>query len=348
MKKKRIEDPLRRRIAAAKRKVAAALEKDASAETLKAAVDDLRLLQDLEQRRWRRRSLSVVAIVVAFAILVAVVLRSSYPEYADVVLAAETRAFAVVAGHSLSELSPLAVDATKIAVSARGEETAWCGDPDAPAQPGCTAVMHLRLNGLSLDPKAAARVRVDGPCFELQILAGSGKAEITFFLPAAAAAATPVLQHPPLTLAPGDSISTCTGADVLLEMRAVSQVSIAERSAGGIAEREDIPSLVRGTLTFPAIERSVELRPTDMPRIGPLSGSTLVARLHGTIDVTLVGKTTVVLSRVGTGERNLMPTRLDWLWSHKQVKAALAILGAILSAAFALRQRFLGHVGEDS
>lgn len=336
---------LRSRAAQAGQQVADALESGVPA----AELDDLRkrrdLLEDLVRRAQRRSSLMWCAVAVAVALVAAVILRYGFHlRRADVVLIASTNAFTFQNGPNQVLLNPTAIVASEIGSSLAPLRRPWCVKGDVSGRT-CELVQSLRLNGLLVNPHAIVTLRATGRCFELMVSHGTVEAAVTAFVPPSqqAPADHPIPRTEALKLTEGHTLRACAIDEVALQAKGITSLTLGDQTEGGVAERESYPALIKGTLFLGDVNRAIELRRTDVPRIRGLTESALVVRLRDSFELTVLANATAIAVD-GRGERTEMPSRLEWLRNNATIQGAFAIAAAVVAGVFAMRKRLLDEI----
>jgi hypothetical protein len=335
---------LRQRLAEVRQRLAEAVESNEPVATLEEHQKRRDVLEGMLRRLGRRRSLLWSAAAIAIALVAAVVLRYGFRlDRVGVVLNAETTAFTFVNGPAQLRLNPAAIAATEIISSESALR--WCMESGGVPQVPCEVVKSPRVNALLANANAAATVRTTGSCFELAVSRGSVQVLATAFaVPVVGASpARPVVLPRSVTLTPGHVIRACTNRGTVLQLNGVTSIIVGERSGGAIAEYESYPALSRGTLFLDDVNESIELRRTDVPRLGGLVDSALIARVSDSIELSLLAEASAITID-SRSDRSAMPSWLDWLASNPGVQGALAIAAAIVASAVALRQRLLEEI----
>jgi hypothetical protein len=345
MRKKRQNSPPDL-IAATRRRLADEVGHDKVAD-LEGLARRLRILEELERHRWRRRSILWLALTVAIAVAVALILQFAFHlKRADVVVVATTRALELVTGPTEVGVLPSEAPSSEIVVWGRLPHH-WCSGSRTPVPITCEVVGALRLTALFLNPHSSARLRAVGPCFETRIVGreGSGYAFVTFDSAAVSDPRAPSGELFKVELTPTDSITLCPTEDTVVRVVGLSSLTIGYTSDDRDAAPDDFPALLDGTLTIATTGKSLTLKKTDVPWVGGVKGGSLLARLHDPIEVAFVGTASHLSLVTGSqGPHGLMPSWLDWIRGSPASKAAIAVLASIVGAAIALRGRLLDEI----
>jgi hypothetical protein len=330
---------LHRRLTRAGQCLSEAVESGLPLETLELHEKRRDLLEGMLRRVRRRRSLAWIAVAVAVALLAAVVLQYGFHlRRTRVVLNAETGAFTFENGPNQLPLNPSTIHATEIITSV--PPIRWCTSRDPRRQIACEIVQSPRLNALLVNSRAVATVRTSGSCFELTVSRGTVQAIATAFEPGE----PPMPRSKSATLTPGHSIRTCSERPAVLQLNGIPAVTVADQSGGAIAETVSLPALIRGTLFLADVNKAIELRRTDVPRLRQLTDSMLVARLRDSIELSVLADAAEITID-SRRSQSAMPSWLQWLASNPGLQGAVAIAGAIVAAAFAARERLLEEMG---
>src|ERR1051325_724583 len=336
---------LRRQVACARQRLAEAIEADLDVAELEVLEKRVQLLERMLPRSRRRRSLAWSAVAVALIVLATVVLRYGLRlRRADAVLTASTSAFTFVNGPHQALLNPVGIAASEIS-STQPELKRWCVKGGGERNPRCETVQSLRLNSLLANPNAVATLRSAGSCFELMVSEGVVEANVTAFAPTLPDAAVeyPIPKKAHLKLMPGRSIRVCAEGEAMVQLEAIPSITVGDQGDRGVSERQVYPSLLVGTLFLPDTDQTIELRRTDVPRLGGLNNAALVARLHDPIELTMLGSASAItLDR--RRDSSAMPSCLEWLRNNPAVQGTFAVIAAVIFGAFALRQRLLDEM----
>ncbi len=325
-------DPMRLRIADAKQRLDDAIRTGAPAGNVEAIVKELELLKSLAGARLRRRATRWIAAIAAAALLLAIPLHLwLHLRSADFVLVASTNAFTIQNGSARTNLIPDGAPVKEIVVSSR----VWRNvAANATALP--TDVSDLVLTSAFLNADSSARIRANGPCFEFTVLRGGGSVNVSW--------RKPDTDFDTVDLRANDTLRFCPTLVPLVRSQNLTAITIADRTTGGLAEREDLPALLQGTLTVVNTAEVFDLRRTDVPRAGELSRPTLIARLREPIEISVVGIAGRLSVTTGTNQQSRMPSWLDVLRRSPELKTALAVIGAIIAAAIAAREHLPSEV----
>lgn len=336
---------LHQQITKVRQRLAGAIAVDRPTPELEDLRKRLDLLAGIQRRRRRRQSLAWSAVVISTAVLVAVVLGYAvHLRRVSVVLTATANAFTFVNGPNQLLFNPASIKVGKVTSSLPGVR-GYCVECAGERNAGADAVESLRLNALLINPRAVATLRASGRCFEVAVVEGSVEAMITAFAmqPPGRTAGHPIPTRQTLRLTPGHFVHACAEDEPLLQLKGITAITVGDQTGVAAAERQTYPSLLSGTLFLADTSRAIELRRTDVPYLGGLQDSNVVARARDHIELTAFANASAIT--VDTiREESVMPSWLEWLRSNPAIQGGLAALAAIVAGAFALRQRLLDEI----
>lgn len=331
-------DLLRRRIVEVRRLLTAQLEKGEGADEVEKIVRHLGFLEGLARVRRRRRSALWAVGAVAAALIAATFLRFSSLDQVETALVAETRAFVFLNGGQTANL--LSTGVLLREVTAEGQDIALCTDPRKFRPYECKPAAALRLNTVEVYKGATVAVRQIGSCFEVAVFEGGASADVSALPPAGQGR----WGLEDLEVGPGESFSFCPAEGATLHCRGIASMMVGDRMGSGRADQEDAPALAKASLSIPSVSKSERFLGTEILRFGDLENGVAVARLSVPMELSLVGRAKRLTVETGSHQRDLMPSKLDWLLEAPKLKAALAFLAAILGAVVAVRERWLGEL----
>jgi len=335
-------DLLRQRITETRKLLDVQLQQNKEAAVVEKTVNYLGVLEDLARGHRRRRSAFWAVGAVVVVLIAVTLLRFSALDRVDMALVAETRAFVFRNGQESVNVLP--VGALLREVTAEGQALALCTDPRKLRPFPCKPEAAVRLNRLEVYRDATVAVRQTGSCFEVAVLEGGAKADVTALAPGGQGR----WRFETLKMGPGESFGFCPTEGATLHGRGIAWMMVGDRTGIGLAEQEDAPALSQASLSLPSVAKSERFLGTEILRFGGLENGVAVARLGSSIDLSLVAKARRLSVQTGLHGRSLMPSQLDRILEAPKLKAALAFLTALLGTLVAVRERWLGEVGRSS
>jgi len=314
------------------------LARNCSSDSLHGLLQQLEDIERLLQRHNRRRTLVWSTSVALAAVGTSLLLHTVKLGRAPVSLVATTDAFVVenadVSANALVDAAAL----RDLSLSAGGNEV--CLTTDAEAS-NCAQTAVLKLNTVVVNARSTIMIRKERRCFEVHVFDG-GAAVTTTSLPAKVSAQAATWETRHAALRAGDSIRICPLDEVTIGLTDISGVVVAYRTFGGVAEREESPALLKGTVSITNVDKSIELKRTDIPRIGSAHGR-FVARLQDSIDLSVVADAEQVdiSNGLSVQSRSLIPSYLDRVMSSPFLKLVLGLIATITGTLIAIRERFL-------